>query len=167
MDMSDVRPESAVQTRSLQPPQRGDTEGRCYLLVLREESSAVFHLPETGVITIGRAPEADLLVQGTSISRRHARIVMRDGEASIMDLDSSNGTHVNGHRLHAAHTLASGDVVSVGEVTLVLHCAAPPRTGASRGLVSLEDLRRRIEEESERSLCYQRPLTLLEDYRLL
>jgi pSer/pThr/pTyr-binding forkhead associated (FHA) protein len=52
-----------------------------------------------GQLSIGRDPSNDLVVQGNHISRRHARFFIENGQLHIQDLDSSNGTYVNGERV--------------------------------------------------------------------
>lgn len=66
-------------------------------------------------ITIGRATNNDIPLPLRSISRRHARIVDREGGFYIEDLESSSGTYVNRQRLEPAHArqLASGDEVLI------------------------------------------------------
>src|SRR6516164_6498564 len=46
----------------------------------------------------GRDPECSLVVDGTTVSRRHARITVLSGNVTVEDLESTNGTHVNGTR---------------------------------------------------------------------
>lgn len=100
-----------------------ETAGRrCfYLLVIHPSTSAVHPLPEDGELTIGRDPEAALRIGDRSASRQHARIQIRAGTVSICDLESRNGTWVNGERQRAPRVLSSGDVVTIGTLTLVLH----------------------------------------------
>jgi DNA-binding NtrC family response regulator len=149
------RPESATATASATVV--AADEARSYLLVVDSGSSSRFHLPHSGLVLIGRAAEAELRLEHPSVSRRHARIVVDAGEARITDLDSHNGTRVNGVALDGARLLATGDVVAVGEVVLVVH-AAPRALG--RTVLGEAELRRRLDEEVERALGYGRPLAL-------
>ena len=64
-------------------------------------------LPE---VTIGRNPGNVLRVNNPSISRRHAKIVFEAGECTLYDLDSSNGSYINGNRIRSQH-LQDGDPV--------------------------------------------------------
>jgi two-component system response regulator AtoC len=134
-----------------------DTE-RAYLLVLEGGSSRMFHLPRHGVVLIGRTTEAELQLQDESVSRRHARILIADGEASVSDLESYNGTRVNGEPVEGARELASGDVISIGDVLLVLHRTA--REVAPRTLLPAHAARRRVAEEIERVQTTGRTFTL-------
>jgi EmrB/QacA subfamily drug resistance transporter len=70
--------------------------------------------------TIGREPECDLQVLDSEVSRRHAKVVIRDGRAWIDDLQSANGTYVNGERILGTYTLAPEDRIQIGEATIQL-----------------------------------------------
>jgi hypothetical protein len=70
---------------------------------------------ETGV-TIGRSPDCDLSLQDTYLSTRHARIANDEGDLSIEDLGSTNGTYVNQELVKGRVRLERGDVVQVGGV---------------------------------------------------
>jgi EmrB/QacA subfamily drug resistance transporter len=70
--------------------------------------------------TIGRAPECDLQVLDSEVSRLHAKVSVRDGVATIDDLHSSNGTYVDGERILERTTLAPGDRIQIGEATIEL-----------------------------------------------
>jgi pSer/pThr/pTyr-binding forkhead associated (FHA) protein len=66
---------------------------------------------------IGRGLAADLRLDETSVSRRHAILVPRPAGARILDDRSSNGTFVNGRRVQQAD-LRNGDVLVIGRVVL-------------------------------------------------
>jgi len=66
----------------------------------------------------GRDAECSLVVDGTTVSRRHARITVARGTAMIEDLGSTNGTHVNGTRISAPTRLAPGDEFALGSEVL-------------------------------------------------
>jgi hypothetical protein len=70
---------------------------------------------ETGV-TIGRAGDCDLSLEDTYLSSRHARVANDDGDLSIEDLGSTNGTYVNLELVKGRVHLERGDVVQVGGV---------------------------------------------------
>jgi pSer/pThr/pTyr-binding forkhead associated (FHA) protein len=69
----------------------------------------------TGV-TIGRSGECDLSLQDTYLSSRHARVANDEGDLSIEDLGSTNGTYVNQELVRGRVHLERGDVVQVGGV---------------------------------------------------
>jgi pSer/pThr/pTyr-binding forkhead associated (FHA) protein len=66
---------------------------------------------------IGRGLAADLRLDESSVSRRHAILVPRPSGARILDDRSSNGTFVNGRRVQQ-EDLSNGDVVVIGRVVL-------------------------------------------------
>jgi DNA-binding NtrC family response regulator/pSer/pThr/pTyr-binding forkhead associated (FHA) protein len=148
-ERSDGPDEQLTATRSAASPGSRDGSRRSYLLVLEGGGSRMCHLPPNGTVLIGRVPEAELQLSDESVSRRHARITLAGGEASISDLESFNGTKVNGEKIAGARELHSGDVVAIGDVLLVLHRGA--RAPASQGLLSAANTRRRVAEELERA----------------
>ena len=66
----------------------------------------------------GRDADCALLIDGTTVSRRHARITVTAGAATIEDLDSTNGTYVNKTRISAPTRLAPGDEFALGSEVL-------------------------------------------------
>ena len=69
--------------------------------------------------TIGRATGADFIIDAALVSRVHCRVsALADGQLEIRDLESTNGTYVNGERVETAR-LASGDRLLVGRVEFV------------------------------------------------
>ena len=66
----------------------------------------------------GRDAECSIVIDAGSVSRRHARITVVAGAATIEDLDSTNGTHVNGTRISGITPLAPGDELSLGSEAL-------------------------------------------------
>ncbi len=80
--------------------------------------------PET---IIGRVAPSDLLIPGSGVSSRHARLLYQDGKLRIEDLESTNGTFVNGQRISEAVTLRNGDQIGLGQnVRLVCSIEAQP-----------------------------------------
>ena len=76
-------------------------------------------LPLTdGEYLAGRDAECSLVIDAGSVSRRHARITVVAGAATIEDLDSTNGTHVNGARISGLVPLSPGDELSLGSEPL-------------------------------------------------
>jgi hypothetical protein len=67
-------------------------------------------------ITIGRSAECDVQLQDTYLSSRHARVANDDGELSIEDLGSTNGTYVNQELVKGRVLIERGDIVQVGGV---------------------------------------------------
>jgi two-component system cell cycle response regulator len=67
---------------------------------------------------LGRGIEADIRIEDPSLSRMHARFD-RDGDTlAVTDLESRNGTFVEGQRIHERHRLKSGELITVGSVVM-------------------------------------------------
>ena len=79
-------------------------------------------------VTIGREAPCDVQVEGTWVSRKHARIAWSGTEYLIDDLGSTNGTFVNGERISGPRALQSGDLLQLGtkvELGFEMHVPAP------------------------------------------
>jgi DNA-binding winged helix-turn-helix (wHTH) protein len=74
---------------------------------------------------IGRDPEARVRLDSSRISRRHARILVKDFEAMLEDLGSTNGTFLGGERVIATARLTPGDEIRVGPFVLRFQVTAP------------------------------------------
>ena len=105
-------PVTNLEGRELTDPGRPS----CYRIVT---GARIIRLKD-GVNLIGRAPEATVHVDSVWVSREHARVTVNDRTATIEDLDSRNGTFVNGRRLARAMPLAEGDTIYLGRLTDVL-----------------------------------------------
>ncbi len=149
---------AGAATRTVVPSGASRQSERFYLLVLEGASSSLFHLPHNGVVTVGRTDEVELKLEDPGASRKHAKLVIAEGDVRLVDLGSHNGTRVNGEKLQDGRTLVSGDVIGIGSATLVLHGARPQTT---RVVLDQGQLRNRLEEEVARALEYERPLTVL------
>jgi hypothetical protein len=64
-------------------------------------------------MTLGRAQDCELVFLDDTVSRHHARLELRDGRWFLIDLQSSNGTSINGRRVHEAEVRA-GDRIELG-----------------------------------------------------
>ncbi|MEO8093272.1 MAG: FHA domain-containing protein [bacterium] len=84
------------------------------LLVIREGVEAGKEIPLEGSLTVGRAEDADLVLDDQGISRTHARLTADPAGPLIEDLGSTNGTFVNGQRVTGAHRLSGGDEIQMG-----------------------------------------------------
>lgn len=80
------------------------------------EAPFTFRILAGSIKTIGRATRADFVVDATLVSRLHCRLTAGANELEVVDLDSTNGTFVNGKRVTRA-SLKEGDELAVGRVT--------------------------------------------------
>ncbi|HEY6798713.1 MAG TPA: DUF3662 and FHA domain-containing protein [Kineosporiaceae bacterium] len=104
-------PAAPNQDPWLSPPPPGaaslDVEGRIHRLA-------------ASVTVIGRSTDADVVLDDAGVSRRHAEVHLIDGRARVIDLGSTNGTFVDGERVHAGN-LTEGSTITVGRTRIVYH----------------------------------------------
>lgn len=86
-----------------------------------------------GSTILGRADEADIRFDLPGVSRRHARIDVEGATVTLEDLGSRNGTYLRGERINARATLADGDEIRLGPVTLTFRLVSPESSTASMG----------------------------------
>ena len=73
---------------------------------------------EQNEITIGRVKGNDVLLPKGNVSKRHARLIVRDGRYIVTDLKSTNGTYVNHRRITHATLVREGDRIYIGDFVL-------------------------------------------------
>ncbi len=87
-----------------------------------------FQFDQHETLLAGRSSFAQLrLVEDVHFSRNHFRLEVNPPECHLIDLDSTNGTFVNGHRVHQA-MLHDGDVIQVGDTEFTLTSVDPQAT---------------------------------------
>jgi hypothetical protein len=86
--------------------ERGWADARAPLLALPERP-----------VTVGRSRDCDCVLSDMTVSRRHARIDVRDGDWFVRDLRSANGTLVNGWRVLEEVSVRPGDRLTFGAIT--------------------------------------------------
>ena len=74
---------------------------------------------------LGRSLDADIRFDVPGVSRRHARIVVDGEHVALEDLGSQNGTYLRGERITGRATLADGDEVRLGPVSIVFRQVSP------------------------------------------
>jgi len=79
----------------------------------------------TGENIAGRGAECSIVIDATTVSRRHARIMVVSGGATIEDLRSTNGTHVNRMPISTLTPLKDGDEIALGKAELILRIINP------------------------------------------
>lgn len=80
-----------------------------------ETPSFTFRILPGNIKTVGRAAQADFIVDAALVSRLHCRLSAGAMELEVVDLDSTNGTYVNGQRIERS-PLKAGDALDVGKV---------------------------------------------------
>lgn len=90
----------------------------CLTVLTGTLAGQMFRIPESGLV-IGRAPSVGLRIGEEGVSRHHARI-RREGDTVLVDdLESRNGTYVNGERISGTRLLEEGDKIQVGPITVL------------------------------------------------
>jgi predicted component of type VI protein secretion system len=100
-----------------------------------------------GETIVGRSRDCDLCIPSSDISRRHCLIALANGETTVEDLSSANGTFVNGVRITGVRKLRAEDELRIGPLTFTVKFegtqlnmppvtaatkpAAPPKSGTS------------------------------------
>lgn len=81
----------------------------------------------TSPFRIGRLPDLSLSLSNTSVSKQHAELIVEDGRLTVRDLGSTNGTFVNGDRIHVPTSLRADDLLQLASVVFrVGHQAHDP-----------------------------------------
>ncbi|MDX6637852.1 MAG: hypothetical protein QOJ01_1363 [Solirubrobacterales bacterium] len=92
-----------------------------YLIVRKGPGLGAFH-HVTRPMTLGRGTRADVMIADESVSREHAAVRIDGDTVVVEDLDSSNGTKVNGQDVSQAR-LEDGDVIQLGGTELEVRVA--------------------------------------------
>lgn len=140
------------------------------LFVQRNAGNDEEVLWEQPALTIGRDPTNDLVIEHKLASRRHARFEKDDVGFYIRDLESTNGTFVNGQRITGSHLLRNNDEVWIGDTVIVFRDpeatmkGTPPPVARHRVLEPQEELRvdTKAKEVVLRGLPLEPPLTAKE-----
>jgi pSer/pThr/pTyr-binding forkhead associated (FHA) protein len=113
---------SAASSAVVPPGRRGAaTPGRAYLVMVDGAESGILRgaaLPVTSGTLVGRAAGTDLQIADAYTSSEHARFRSAGDRWLLDDLESMNGSYVNGQRIRGSQPLADGDTVQLGRVVL-------------------------------------------------
>ena len=101
------------ETRSRPPLEEQGGEGEACLVFVEGEQLLGLRVPLGEEILLGRDPGCAVCLYADDVSRQHARIVPDGAGHLVVDLDSTNGTWVNGLQVHS-HRLRSGDRIRMG-----------------------------------------------------
>jgi len=98
-----------------------------FSVILTEKGGSTQRLDfDAEEITIGRVDENDICLPKGNISKKHTRIVVKDGRIIVLDLKSTNGTYVNGKKLAGPQVISPDDKVYIGDFILNVE---PPDLG--------------------------------------
>ncbi|MFH2008405.1 MAG: FHA domain-containing protein, partial [bacterium] len=87
-----------------------------YAVVITEKGGEQRRLDfDKNEVTIGRVQGNDVILPKGNVSKRHSRIVVKDGKFIIVDLKSTNGTYVNGRKITSPLVIKASDRVYIGD----------------------------------------------------
>jgi pSer/pThr/pTyr-binding forkhead associated (FHA) protein len=110
------------------------------LVLLKKNGSHKFFPLPSSVTVIGRRHSCDLCIPLTSVSRRHCQLNHDDEVLKIRDLDSRNGTYLNGKRIKEA-VIQAGDSIKIGPLTFILQIDGQPQAFAEPDSATLSEPR--------------------------
>jgi pSer/pThr/pTyr-binding forkhead associated (FHA) protein len=99
-------------------------------LTLRRGDEVVKHYAVGPIASIGRTTDNAVVIDSSAVSSHHACVFRENGLLVVEDLQSTNGTFLNGRRV-SRHVLRQGDVIQIGGHELVLDESADAETSAS------------------------------------
>lgn len=111
------------------------TSATLTLLDTQEPNGHRWLLDNNSTYTLGRVANIDITLPYSWVSRKHAMIQREEnGCFNLIDLGSSNGTFINGRKIHTPITLQNGDCIGIGSTRLLFHQeTTSPRTPATVG----------------------------------
>jgi DNA-binding NtrC family response regulator len=131
---------------------------RLSLVIYHLEGVEVIPLVEGQPLLVGRQGSVDVCIGDKTLSRRHARFLLDNGEVEVEDQGSTNGTWVNGERIKRALIRVTDDI-ALGSVGVSLHATTPAT--ARFGFDSHERFEVLLQHEVERARLFSRTVSLL------
>ncbi len=102
------------------PASPGPARGLLANLIVRKGQLKGHRFPiRVPIVNVGRAEYNDVVVPDSSVSSAHAKVQLREGIWVVVDLDSTNGTFLDGDRVSGEAPIAPGAVIRFGEVSVV------------------------------------------------
>ncbi len=94
-----------------------------YLKLLNRKDTLPFKVKEVYTLdkeaSIGRGNQNEIVIRDPYISKAHAKIVLDESEYFLEDLNSANGTFLNGTRIFDAVKLSNGDRIKLGQIEFI------------------------------------------------
>lgn len=102
---------------------KGSSLDTAYLKVVNRLDSLNFKMQEyyilKGTISIGRSSKSDIIIKDKFVSKNQLNIIEEKGSFFLEDLDSANGTYLNGERVEDIIELRNGDKIGVGLIQFI------------------------------------------------
>lgn len=103
------------------------------IVVKGQDEGKIFYVRPGTAKIVGRSTKTDIPLRDVGVSRLHCE-VRNDGEKAVLvDMNSKNGSSVNGQRISGIHLLGEGDRIGVGATVLEARLEGQPETGAPPG----------------------------------
>lgn len=99
--------------------QQHSERDQAYLIVISGPHVGKMFKVEKDENTLGRSTKADMYVNDVGISRQHARLITWGEDVFVEDLQSANGTYLNGARVDRRMQLQDGDKITLGSTTIL------------------------------------------------
>ena len=107
--------------------------------LVSNDSSAVRHELTKAEYVLGRHPDCDIVVDAGAVSRQHARLSREGAKFFVEDMQSRNGTYVNGRMVYGRYGLSEGDQIRVCDVSFTFHGEPSAEVESSQNLTVLVD----------------------------
>ncbi|HEY3915171.1 MAG TPA: FHA domain-containing protein [Verrucomicrobiae bacterium] len=104
------------------------------LVILSEGFTGKAHELSVDKTTIGRVDDNTFPIPEGSVSSHHAEILLRGADVIVHDLNSTNGTFINGHQITGEAPLKAGQILRLGQVEMRLEDAASAQKAAPKKL---------------------------------
>ncbi len=141
------------------------------ILMIRRENQPTQHIPvTTDEVIVGRDESSDIILAERQISRQHIRIYREGNQFYVRDLDSRNGTWVNGQPLKGSCELHDGDEIQLALAARIRFVGIGSTTPLTSEVPAFGSSRLRLEHESRRVFIGEQELNpplSLPQYRLL
>jgi DNA-binding NtrC family response regulator len=142
------------------PDRRRALEQRVSLVIYLRGGVKVVTLDANQPLVVGRGEGSDVVVEDSTVSRRHARFTLVKGQVWVEDLISSNGTFVGGKRVADSAAVTPDDEIRIGAISVGLHFLGPTERQRNM-LVSHDRFFTDLEDEVERGRAYGRRVGLV------
>jgi len=110
----------------------GTTPNMARLVILSEGLTGKAHELAVEKTTIGRVDDNTFPIPESSVSSHHCEVLLRGAEVIIHDLNSTNGTFINGHQVTGEAALKPGQILRLGQVELRLEDAAAQKSAPKK-----------------------------------
>lgn len=152
-------PLSEEELARLRSQRLGTSLERHSLIIFSRDGIRAVPLTEGAHVVIGRSEPADVTIRDESLSRQHLNVTLEKGKVWLEDLDSTNGTWVDGARIERAE-VDPGVALAIGSVTASI-VTTGPSTSSHHGLESHDRFIDELTAEVSRARAFGRSVSLL------